>query len=421
MTSNLKFLCCSVGLDPELLILDGDGNIIPASLIIPTSATDDEEKLVHDNAAIEIRTTPDVCLEVQGDNLRSTIIEAYRAFRLAKLRKKINPSATISYVPSAPITEEYLFHPDHEELHQFGCSPSLVLDEKLQLNASSPDCDPMEVRHRCAGFHMHIGFPVVSPLRPIFPADPDAESVVSPNEMIDYILPRLALVDIYVGLVDVMMCGYMGWEEQSRIRRSLMGYGKPGEIRLGDVHSCRNARMEYRTLSPWPLSHPMWTWWAQAAFRQIMLQPISNVAAMLKNAPDRSEVIRVITECDVKAATTLWQRAVDNWCGITLSGYTYSRNNQPFDEKPLNLFNEVLANGGFLAAIGHRGFGSSWLWMKPYDPTSSTLHNRSKLRKQWDATYPYIVNPYKPKVEVGDINPCGHVSFNTAYPSIINR
>ncbi len=286
------------GLDPEFLVLDGDGMIIPASLFIK----DKSGTVIYDNAAVEIRPDHNSCLETTTENTQYELWTAHKAMKTAWVKGKIPSRSAVTFAPSARLRKE---HKDLPSVSEFGCSPSKVLNPDMTASVSRCQVDAQSTPYRCAGFHVHT-----TADQYCYEYEPD------PENMVELFTKRIALCDATVGLVDVLMNHLAGWDEQSKVRRETLGYGKAGEFRIrmheretwdGEYYEYMPI-IEYRTLSPWPLSHPMWTWWAQSAVRHCMARAsIKNVDRTLAMLPDRSEIVDAINTTNAESAFELWK------------------------------------------------------------------------------------------------------------------
>ena len=292
----------STGLDPEFFVLDPAGFIVPAEKFID-SAADGEARVVYDNAAVEVRPFAGSCLEGVGNNTTVVMRDAYRQMRLARLQGRIRPNSEISLVPAARLRKADM---KMLSVQEFGCSPAKSLGADMTITTVKPIVDPTEIRWRSAGFHVHQSF-----------GDNWSKAYFT-NAAKD----STALCDALIGLVDVQMVYLAGHAQQSCIRRQDIGYGRAGEFRIrpyadnADTSTYVSRRegygiYEYRTLSPWPLSHPIWSWWAASAVRQCCLT--EGRGAIIKKLPDRSEIIDVINSCDFKGADKLWRASLRAW------------------------------------------------------------------------------------------------------------
>jgi hypothetical protein len=283
----------SIGLDPEFFIVDGSHHIVPAEKFLDSAEGD----VAFDNAAVEIRPEQSSCIQGFLSNVRETFHHAMMKMRLARLQGRIPSTSHLSLTPAARLRAGDMNLPS---VQQFGCSPSLVVEKDGSLSHTTAQVDPLGFAYRSAGYHVHVGV--------AYHTTPEALANIT------------ALADVFVGLVDVMMVGLASrsWVRGSQIRRLAMGYGRAGEHRVREIPARAEWAnpikvWEYRTLSPWPLSHPLWSWWAQSAVRhcQIYGNHYNNPLGALKpKLPNRSEVVDVINNCDLAGARELWLAAV---------------------------------------------------------------------------------------------------------------
>jgi hypothetical protein len=273
----------STGLDPELLVLDPDGYIYPASkLNLPSSKHADY--IVYDNAAIEIRTKPFSCHQEVCYNLQTVMHDVSRL--------KLPADHVISLTPAARLRDEDRSLPS---VSAFGCNPALIVEADGTVSRTSPIVDAADTEWRSAGFHMHRQLECPS-------------LVVGLKGNPEYFADTVKCLDAFIGLVDVMMCHKAGWKKESQVRRLLLGYGRPGEfrVRLHPGYQRALSRwviLEYRTMSPWPAVSSLWTWWSTSAMRAVV-----RCSSLLKPyLPERSEIMQAIDTCDYKEAKRLWK------------------------------------------------------------------------------------------------------------------
>lgn len=329
-----------IGLDPEVFITDRDDHLIPAEAFIPNSAKTNEPA-VFDNGAVEIRPAATNCVIALMGNVRETMWKATSYWRLARLRGEVDRQSRFNFAPAVPLDLEHLHQ--YESLIEFGCAPSLVLEANGNTITHQSYADP-GIPWRSAGFHVHST---------LHHQDDDS---VTTEQVIEGLPPFIEVMDALVGLVDVVMCGEAGWTEQSRIRRLQMGYGLPGEFRVRqrNNYSCI---VEYRTLSPWPLSHPIWAYWACYAAKDVFRSGWGRawVSELAERLPDRAEIVRAITECDTGRALDLWVESAMALESVISTTRTYfSSRSSSLHPKNLALLHQAMTNGG------HRYYLDGW-------------------------------------------------------------
>ena len=408
------------GLDPELLILDGDGYCIPASKFLSHSSdvslsgtvydvTSENGHFVHDNASMELRIHPNVCLETINHSMSTTLWHAYRAFRLGKIRNQIPMDSNISFAPAGRLRPE---DRQLESVAVFGCSPSIGITSDMEPVTTVPLASAGDTAWRSAGFHVHVG---THNYDEIAEYDPEALPSVFAN--------HTAILDAFVGIVDVLMCHHGAHANLSRIRRSRLGYGCAGEHRVtfyteederwdDDLDDYRDDTVykslyEYRVLSPWPLSHPMWTWWAGSAVRHVIDRMSSATASeIVQLLPDRSEIIDIINSTDVDGAWELWPKIVEAVGGGVDTLHRCYHGTDSLHTHNIDKLNVCLSNRGYRTLLNHvtPTWQSAWFrsnagWLKqsgefigPYHRKIRTrrLHLRRQLNVASDALLPPI-------------------------------
>lgn len=284
-----------MGLDPEFFIVDGNNRIIPAQAFIPEPASKpfNEAPVAYDNAAIEIRPQPARCQIAFIGTVRELLWQAVARWRMARRQGIATPASRPSFAPAARIRPKDI--DKYESLSTFGCSPSRILSpDGTEILDSFPDpIGPW----RSAGYHIHTALG-------------SYHQIANKNSGDLFLTRTLLTLDTFIGLTDVIMCHLAGWGEESRIRRQQLGYGLPGEHRLTKDRQ----RLEYRTPSPWILSHPMWTWWATTAMRHIV-HYISNTNWLTDNIEviPASRVHNAIMNCDAAEAYSILREVAPYW------------------------------------------------------------------------------------------------------------
>lgn len=249
-----------IGCDPEIFVEDLKGVVIPAfdflgskkkpsSCLMGTTA-------YWDGFQAEFTTYAGTCLDYQREEMHSALET------ILKNAQDKFPGAKLSAKTVMEIPEEML--KNAKDVHvEFGCSPSLNAyglfgrKEKGRL-----------VPFRPAGGHMHFG--------------------IDGLKKEDYIRIVKAL-DAILGVATVSL--FANFDDPRR--RQL--YGLPGEYRL-PKHG-----LEYRVLSNAWLFHPLITnivW--DLARKVVMVGKLGLLDDLWEH--DEKETIRIITECDVKAA-----------------------------------------------------------------------------------------------------------------------
>lgn len=270
----------NTGLDPEVLVVSGE-YIVPAERFMPPPTRDENgvlNAMSFDNAAVEMRPEHSTDLAVLINRTYILYRRARLMMRAARLRKLLPRNSSFSLVPALKLRDEEL---ELDSVKEFGCSPSMVLDEDFGAQEVSPLCSAEKTNIRSAGFHIH-------------------------QELADPMSYQLAvgILDGVLGLTDVVVNYSQGWQENSRLRRLHLGYGKAGEFRVRPAMSGTNI-LEYRSLSPWPLGAPRHILWATTAMREVCRLSLDEMLDVLDAFPLRAKIVQAINECDVSTARGL--------------------------------------------------------------------------------------------------------------------
>lgn len=208
------------GCDPELFVIDGNGEFVCADGLIP--GTKDEPYKVEkgavqvDGMAAEFNTDPAESFEEFDDYVTSV---------LRQLKGFLPRGYKLVAVPSAVFSQEaWDKAPDHAKV--LGCSPDF---NAWTGEANSPPCDPENPTLRTASGHLHIGW---------------TDGVDSTDAThVGHCQDLVKQLDFYLG----------GWslsQDPDPVRRKL--YGKAGACRY------KPYGVEYRVLSNfWVTSKPV--------------------------------------------------------------------------------------------------------------------------------------------------------------------
>lgn len=291
----------SLGLDPELLVVDDDGYIVPAEKFL---TGDKKAWVAYDNAAIELRPAPCYCAAGLSGNTRELLWDAIAKMRLARRKGIIPKGSSIITSPAAPVRREDMML---ESVSMFGCSEAIRLEADGSINSVKPNPGAESIPFRSAGYHVHVATQLEKTTRSLL--------IPTREGFIEWLVPRIKVLDALVGLVDVMMVSRDGDEELSQIRREQIGYGRGGEFRV-----CQQldtwSHFEYRTPSPWAMNHPMWSWWLQTSVRHVMdagRTSDAQIRTLVEGLPERSEILEAINRCDNGTAETLWEASRVVW------------------------------------------------------------------------------------------------------------
>lgn len=291
----------STGLDPEILAI-ADGEITPAEFFAPPPTRGEDgvlNPISFDNAAMEMRPLHSPSLHTLVHRVMALRRRGEAMMRLARMRGLIHSTTHLSYAPASTLRAADM---SLESVQTFGCSPSNAILDDYSSTRTTPHCNASESPIRSAGFHIHQEI-----------ADPSTHQMA------------VALLDGYLGLQDVIVNGWSGWQRQSQMRRLSLGYGRAGEYRLRPSPS-GTFILEYRVMSPWPLSRHNWTGWAISTMKAICLLPPMRMLAILDRFPHREKITHAINHGDFHTATALihlcrkaWRVKENEVCLPTLS------------------------------------------------------------------------------------------------------
>lgn len=276
------------GLDPEALVLDGDGFIIPASRFLPPPTRQYGERLNHvsyDNAAVEMRPYHTSRTSRLTARLGSLIHSVMTDLGVAMQRGYVPRHAYLSLTPAGRLRDE---DRDLESVSQFGCSPSLTLTDDFTSLTTVPDVSADETDVRSAGFHIHQEIPAMGTS-----------------------LAVVGVLDGLLGLLDIRVNDRLGLLDASRMRRLDLGYGRAGEHRIR--RGTHSSILEYRSLSPWPLANPTLTAYVITLSRQVCRLSRVQLLRILNDFPDRRRITRAINGGNPYAAAALHSRCVAVW------------------------------------------------------------------------------------------------------------
>lgn len=318
----------SMGNDPELFVKMGN-RIIPAEKILVKQ----HKSIKIDNAAIELQPGPKECLQEQNKEIAKSLAVVRNVLKASEFSK-----AHISLRPVEQLRTEDI--DNFRSVCLFGCQPSLIFDGQ-NLRISKPNVNPRKVKYRSVGYHVHVGSE-----RPEYFSDYNYASDspwLKQAQILHTTEGRVRLVqmcDLFVGLPAVLL------ERDSRvpIRRQTLGYGQAGEFRE-QPHG-----FEYRTLGSWPLLHPMWGWWANAAVRDALHFVVYDQDQDLKKNIDLAKVAEVINTNNLAGALELWQQVkrnlepIYNWWHANTDADARNDSHPLISKNNLQLFEFLAAN-----------------------------------------------------------------------------
>jgi hypothetical protein len=252
-----------VGSDPEVFIEDKKGDNIPAFDFLGSKAKPNRapnrdrgnNAIYWDGFQAEFDATPSDCMSWHMDSIQIALDG------LAQAAKKYSPGAKLSAKTVIDVTPRQLKSAKPEHV-AFGCLKSYNAYGMSGLNLNGA-----EVLYRPAGGHIHLGIGKSTEL--------EANKIVK-------------AMDAVLGVAGVSL--FASFDDPRR--RQL--YGLAGEYRL-PPHG-----VEYRVLSNAWLFHPLI---ANIVFDLARSSAMFGMKGFLPFWEcDESETIRIINECDVKAA-----------------------------------------------------------------------------------------------------------------------
>lgn len=347
----------TMGTDPEFFIRDMKNRPIPADLVLgknPGIGGSGYEnsygawKVIIDTACGEFTTPVGSCLQELNGNIGVILQEIFAS--------KLYPKYDFLITPAAKFDEDLL--DKSETAHTFGCAPSLVRMPDGSVRQSSPKISPHAVPIRSAGYHVHLGNPLIEEgyeddgglYDNVIPRRRRG-TIATTQATVDKALHRLfrtpeghmelvQTCDLMVGLPSVLLERQY---EQGRWRRMTLGYGRAGEFRV-PKHG-----FEYRTLSMWPLSSPVWTWWAHCMVRDAYR--VAAAGLKLYRGIDMAAVSEAIDQHKFDLASSLWLTVRKRLARLCDKGIYYKRSTVAFSLDSLKGMEFIMAHGGFLSNI----------------------------------------------------------------------
>jgi hypothetical protein len=363
----------TVGADPELFLTDTKGVPVAAETIygaLPKKGST-PPAIGYDNVAVEYTLSPTTCLQQNNERHQKQLLKIVQKAQDNGLRTSIAPALefpveTLKKYKSASI---------------FGCDPSMLcIDGEVMMGTPAPN--PMEVKHRSAGFHIHIGVKATHSADAKFRAKMNRLKQVLQNDATRIEIVQSA--DLLLGLPSVIL----DQDPSNKIRRMELGYGLAGEFRYQPYG------LEYRTLSAWPLTHPMWVWWATASLRDSVRLIFHDIKLFQKM--DMVAVGEVINKCEVKEAAKLWTRLKKLLCKMAWQEMIPSKAGNTSCLMP-----EILMRVEFLMAAGgikhtslpqHSSISAAWAdraYGQGFPNTTESLTRSTdfaSFKKKWSTT-----------------------------------
>jgi hypothetical protein len=225
----LKRYNCYFGTDPELFVLDKDGNVVGSEKVIPKDGYTPSygDHIVRDGVQVEFNPEYSHCREVHANRIRNCFIGLKH---LIDVEQRRGSQFQISLASMVEVRPKELASLD-PEAQKFGCKPSF----NVYNNTADVGADGRKYLKRAAGGHLHFGnlpysiwFDHTIHSRygvPIGTKDADHRRRLVP------------LFDVLIGNTGVLLD-----RDPNQVERR-KHYGRAGEFRL-PKHG-----IEYRTLS----------------------------------------------------------------------------------------------------------------------------------------------------------------------------
>src|SRR5665213_201560 len=267
LDQHCAYLGSGIGSDPEIFLETDKGEIIPAFAFLKSK--DEPGRIIEgpywDGFQAEFDTKSNSCMQRHAESLKAGL------FNLHKKLGAFNKTAKLSAKTVFDIPPDLLKN-SKKEYVAFGCRESLNAYGLKGLEAPGE-----EVTYRSAGGHIHFG--------------------ISNDKMrADKagIIKMVKALDAVLGVACVSMCGKF---DDPR-RRNM--YGLAGEYRL-PPHG-----FEYRTLSNAWLFHPLIAHLVFDLARSTTTFGYKDFMRFWEC--EEKETIRIINECDVKAARAVLKK-----------------------------------------------------------------------------------------------------------------
>ena len=220
MTPTTPMAGFTFGCDPELFVINGDGDFVSASDFLPGSKKEpfkvDKGAVQPDGVAAEFNIDPASNYKEFSGNIDAVM----------KQLEEMLPNGHKLVVASSASFKKHIWDDIQPEARELGCDPDVNAWTGENNGIPSYEADP---RMRCAGGHLHIGFPGTT--------DADITDV-------QHIMNCRDLVKQF----DWFLAGWSLQHDKDSIRRNL--YGKAGACRY------KPYGVEYRTLSNFWLKTP---------------------------------------------------------------------------------------------------------------------------------------------------------------------
>lgn len=277
-----------IGLDPEVLVLDGEDRVVAASHFLGGPGDGEPPPISFDNAAVEMRPYPFRSSQRLTEETGRLFRHAISKTNLAAHWDLIPKGARISLTPCAPLRD---IDRAEKSVNTFGCSPASIVTVNHKPLQVKPFVSAEKTALRSAGFHIH---------RQLDPR-------LNTSAMV-----TISVLDGLLGLLDVLVNQKGGYTDAARKRRRILGYGRAGEHRFRRTEA-GEAILEYRTLSPWPLAAPQGVRYVTSVMNSVCSVPFDQLIVVLDSFPPRGSIMSAINDSDYKTALRLWAQCMNAW------------------------------------------------------------------------------------------------------------
>lgn len=272
------------GSDPEIFVVNKDGNVIPAFKFLkdkkdPNRIPGTNQALFWDGFQAEFNLPAFSCLDQTVGSVRASLME------LKRLAKEYDKDARLTIIPTLEVMP-HMLRDEKEEHVQFGCMPS-----KNAYGMKGIQADGRDVTLRSSGGHIHLEL--------------DSKQKKRVEEYVK-------ALDAILGVACVSMFGQF---DDPRRREY---YGLAGEYRT-PPHG-----LEYRPLSNVWMCHPTAMYIVFELARKVITLVDNDLFKYWKY--DEQDVISCINECNIALACEILRMNEEMFKDI-LSSFCYNQGN----------------------------------------------------------------------------------------------
>lgn len=281
---NLGRVVSQQGSDPEIFVVNKDGNVIPAFKFLkdkkdPNRIPGTNQPLFWDGFQAEFNLPVFSCLDQTVGSVRASLME------LKRLAQEYDKDARLTIVPTLEVMP-HMLRDEKEEHVQFGCMPS-----KNAYGMKGVQADGRDVTLRSSGGHIHLEL--------------DSKQKKRVEEYVK-------ALDAILGVACVSMFGQF---DDPRRRQY---YGLAGEYRTPS-HG-----LEYRPLSNVWMCHPTAMYIVFELARKVITLVDNDLFKYWKY--DEQDVIACINDCNIALAYEILRMNEEMFKDI-LSSFCYNKGN----------------------------------------------------------------------------------------------